>query len=51
MRVVIRTTTEQFVQTLNPGRAKCKEIAHDLNVFFASQGLNYVATVEEKEQQ
>lgn len=44
-RVFIRTTSQRFVQSLNPGKIKCEEIAHDLNVFFATQGLNFVAMV------
>lgn len=33
---------------LNPGTKKAQEIKHDLNVFFAGEGLPYYAAISEE---
>ena len=55
-KVVIRrcggpSIDDQFVQAMNPGARKAVEIAAELNVFFSSEGLPYVARGEEENDQ
>ena len=45
--VVIYASSGHYVQTLKPGRNKACAVARDLNVFFAAEGLAYVAKVED----
>lgn len=46
-KTVIRTTGEKFIYSIEAkSELHAKDLAHDLNVFFASQGLNFVASVE-----
>ena len=33
---------------LNPGTKKAEEIKHDLNVFFAAEGLPYYVAISEE---
>lgn len=53
-KLVIRLTQSEglrkpdtFVQAINVGTRKLDEVKHDLNVFFASEGLPYIALIED----